>query len=333
MRNLWKRVDALVDAAPSLAAIEAHGLSMLAAQRWRALGREVPSSLGERDRVTTARLLAVPILVERVRSAYDGPIVVVKGPEVASYYPNPGLRPFGDLDLLVPDAAAAQAALERAEFVPVSDPDAYAGKYHRVPLALPGHPLHVELHQHPKWPRGLAPPTDALFRVAVRPQCGLEGVLAPPPAHHALVLAAHSWAHEPLRRLLDLIDIAAVLEDVDRANVRSLADEYGLRRLWSASEAAMDALLGDGGRTFPLRTWARNLPEVRERTVFESHLTRWISDFSAVSPLLAARRIGFTIRRELGLAQGETVRSKLNRTARAIRNARRTRSEHERSLP
>ena len=41
-------------------------------------------------------------------------MVLMKGLEVGAYYPDPGLRPFRDLDLLVDDAERAQQALIEA---------------------------------------------------------------------------------------------------------------------------------------------------------------------------------------------------------------------------
>ena len=95
------------------------------------------------------------------------------------------------------------------------------------------------------------------------------------PAAHAVLLAAH-WAHAPLRRLLDLIDVTVVLESQnDRRLARELAFRCGLGRVWRTTIGAADALLGRSESVSALRIWGRHLADVRDRTVFETHLTRW----------------------------------------------------------
>ena len=59
---------------------------------------------------------------------------------------RPGLRSFGDLDLLTDDAEAAQAALLAAGFQEVFEPEIYEDIHHLRPLWWPGLPLVVELH-------------------------------------------------------------------------------------------------------------------------------------------------------------------------------------------
>ena len=82
----------------------------------------------------------------------------MKGPEVALRYPGPALRGFRDLDLLVPDAPAVQRELLAAGFEPVGLPEKYAAIHHLRPLAYPGLPLLVEVHDRPKWPEHLRTP-------------------------------------------------------------------------------------------------------------------------------------------------------------------------------
>ena len=153
----------------------------------------------------------LPLLLERIRTATEGPLLLVKGPEVARLYPDPALRSFRDLDILVPDAPATQRQLLAAGFQETGDPRLYEQIHHLRPLFWPGLPLLVEVHSSPKWIASLDPPPAAeLIRTAARSQAGPPGVLAPSPAQHALLLAAHAWAHRPLSRLRDLIDIAVV---------------------------------------------------------------------------------------------------------------------------
>ena len=114
--NPWPAVDALIDRAPDLAALQAHRLHLLAAQRWRKQGKLVPPWLADAERGASVQIMLAALVLERVRSTYDGRIVLFKGYEVGQSYPSPSLRPFVDIDLLVDDAERAQAALLAAGF-------------------------------------------------------------------------------------------------------------------------------------------------------------------------------------------------------------------------
>ena len=329
--SVWEAVDRLIDrSGGDLADLRSHRVHLLAARRWRARGETVPPDLEEEERVTAMRVLAAPFLLTRIRAAYDGPMLVLKGPEVAAAYPDPALRPFKDLDLLVPDAPAAQRALLASGFEPVGNPELYRDIHHERPLWLRGQPLMVEIHSAAKWPEGLTgPSTRELFDVAVPSAVDVDGVLALPRSHHAIVLTAHAWAHEPLRRALDLIDVAAMSDGTDGEELRALARSYGVGRAWRTTEAALAALLRDGPRTWPLRLWAGNLLELRERSVFEGHLARWIGEFWSLPARRALRRIGPTVVRELSPAEGESWAAKLERVRLTVRNAALGRSRHD----
>lgn len=331
---VWAAVDRLVDRAPTVADLVSHRLHLLAARRWRATGRPVPPELADLELEATFRVLAVPELLRRVRAAYDGPLIVMKGPELASRYPDRALRPLRDLDLLVVDSDGAQKALLAAGFFLVGDEELYRDIHHLQPVACNGLPLWVELHHAPKWPDSLRPPTvEALLAAAVPARVGTEGFLTLPPGHHALVAAAHSWAHEPLRRVGELLDIALlVAEDEDRAALRRLAREWGIERLWRATLAAVEAIFDDGRTPASLRLWAQNVRRARERTVLESHLSKWLSSWWALPPPRAARATGAALLADLRPESGEEWPAKLRRTQRALRDAFTRRSEHDRAV-
>jgi hypothetical protein len=327
---LWAAVDALVRRAPTLADLRSHRLELFEARRLRALGAEVPPPLLALERSAAVGALAAPVLLERIREAYSGAAIVFKGPEVARLYPSPVLRPYSDLDLLVDEPEAAQAALLAAGFEEVGDPDDYVDIHHLRPLSLPELPLVVELHTRPKWVPGLRPPPVAELFAAALPAGG--GLLRLPPAHHALLLAAHSWAHEPLRRLGDVVDVAAVAGEARPEEIESLAAAWGASRLWGATRRAVDAVLGNAPPSRPLRLWGQNLAQVRERTVLENHLQRWLSDFSVLPPASAGARLPGVLASELLPERAESWAEKLVRAGRAVRNASRPRSEHHHEL-
>jgi hypothetical protein len=328
--RLWEGVDRLVDRAPTAGDLRSHRIEPIAARRLRSRGLEVPEEVLAAERSAAVASLAAPVLLERVRAACEGPVLVLKGPEIAARYPDPALREYKDLDVLVPDAEATQRALLRAGFQPIGEPSLYVGIHHLRPLALRGLPLAVEVHSHPKWPAGLEPPsTEELLAAAVPSSVGVRGVLAPSPAHHGLLLAGHSWAHEPLRRLRDLVDVAATVQGLDRAELRALARSWQVERLWATTAASIDGLFLEGWAPLPLRLWAQNLMKVRERTVLENHLARVLADFWMLPAPHALGELCSVLAAEVCPRPGETWAAKLSRSGRALRNALRRRSEHE----
>lgn len=331
--RLWERVYELLEHAPTIDALQAHGLLHLGVRRWRAIGRPVPRQLEAIDRGPAIAMLTAPVLLRRVRDAYDGRIMVLKGPLVAERYPD-WMRSFTDVDLLVDDAGEAQRALLASGFVEVDEPELFVDIHHLRPLALPGFPLKVELHTRPKCPARIPGTTaGALFESARGGALGHDDLLEPSTPHHAMLLAAHGWGHGPLRSLRDLLDVAVMAQDVEEAELASTARAWGMTRVWATTAGAIDCVLYERARpTLALRSWARHLAEARERTVLESHLEHWVSAFwglpirSAFAEALGA----FTW--ELKPAEGESWGDKLRRSAHAIRRASSSRSEHERQL-
>lgn len=331
--ELWSGVGRLVDRAARVTDLTFHGLHLIAARRYRETGRLVPRSIRDAERLAAITTLVAPIVLQQARNAYDRTMVLMKGPEIAVRYPDPALRPFGDLDLLVPDAAEAQRALIAAGFRPDGSPERYVGIHHLQPLRWPGSPLVVELHDRPKWIDGLRPPSRAeLLASALPGSTGVAGVLALAPDLHALVIAAHSWAHSPLGRLVHLVDVAAVTQGLDRSELRRRAAQLGLKRVWDTTIAATDCVLGEAATPWALRLWARNLVAARERTVLESHLGCWLPPWWALDTRAALGASAFTASRELGPHGGEPWRRKLRRTAYAFRDAGRRLSDHHRAL-
>jgi len=330
---IWAAVDRLIDLAPSIHDLRRHGLQLLAAERWRQLGRPIPEQLRHDDQLAAAVTLTAPLVLERVRAAVSGPVVLMKGPEIAALWPAPQLRPYSDVDLLVEDAAEAQRTLLAAGFRPVGDPRLYVDIHHLRPLLAPGLAVAVEVHDRPKWIDGLdVPPTADLLAAAVPSTVGPRGIQTLPPREHALVLTAHSWAHVPLARISHLLDVALVSRLSEPDELRALAREWGLERAWAATDSAADALFLGARRTLPMHTWARNLARANERTVLESHLEHWLAGFAAL-PLRKALGAGTqALATETRPAPGERWRIKLRRVRQALRSPFVALSDHRRAL-
>lgn len=332
-RELWSAVDGLIDRAPDLDELRAHRLTLLAARRWRHLGKQVPEEFVRAERLAQAVALTTPLLLGSIRQATDGPILVMKGPEVAARYPSPLLRPYGDVDLLVPDAAATQRALVSAGFREVGNPALYRDIHHLRPLHMPNSPLVVEIHHTPKWiGRRRAPGTGELLAAAQSSSLA-DGILTLQPAHHAVLLAVHAWAHEqPVVHLLSVIDVAAMAGAADLAEADAVALRWGVSRLWRTTIAIADALFADAPEPWALRLWARNLSATRDRTVLESHLQRWLSSFSALPPGAALAETLSTMSRDVRPEAGESWRTKTARSGLAVRNAFQSKSRHDEAL-
>lgn len=330
---VFRRLHELLDNAPSLHDIEQHRLLLVAARRRRELGLEVPPRMVAAERMAAAGTMAAPVLTAKVRRALDGPMLIMKGAEVAHHYPDPALRSYGDLDLVVPDAERSQRQLLDAGFELCGEAWVYEGIHHLRPLRAPGLPLLVELHHEPKWIDRLEPPSvHELLELGVPAPHLCDGVLVLPPAPHALVMAAHTWGHYPLTPLRDLFDIAIVARRADPEEIERLAEAWGLARVWRTTSRATDFLFGDGPRPGSMRIWARHLADVRERTVLESHLQRWLAGLWALPSQQALSSFSAAVASDLRREGDERWSAKLERTRRALGAAFARKSHHDSAL-
>lgn len=329
---IWESVDRLIDKSPELSDLRAHGLQLLAARYWRSLGQPVPVDLVSEELWAALRNRAARTLLEKIRATCEGPIILIKGPAIGVYYSDPALRPFHDLDLLVSDADAAQRALLAAGFEPSPAELHPETTHHLRPLRMPEIPLYVELHRYPKWIDGLPPPSlDELLAGAEPAALGVDGILTLTPSHHALVVTAHLWAHDPLVRLLRVVDAAVLAEAADRQELDTLAAAWRMTKPWNATIAVARSLLYDEKPPWALRIWARHVPAVREATVVDLQLGRLLSAFSVLPAHRAMGTLGKALRGDLRPLPNESWRRKLERTAEQLRRPSMRGSEHVRS--
>jgi len=327
---VWDRVDALVDRAPTIDSLLAHRLHLVAARVWRSRGWTLPPELEAEAR--RAGMIAMPAypLLERACAAYDGKLMLMKGAEVAAHYRHPSDRYFCDLDLLADDASAAQRALIEAGFVECGDPENYEHQQHLSPLVWPGVPLFIEVHRRPNSPAWLPPPpVDEILKLSVPSATGVEGLLAPDPAAHALLLVAHSWAQAPLRRLADLLDVAALVGEDGRRRAAELARRWGWEGMWQVAASAGDAVLSNGAWPASLRVWARHLTQTRDRTVLEEHITRIAAPACALPVSAVPGAVATAIRLTATRREDERWSHKLKRSGLALAHAFMPRSRHD----
>jgi hypothetical protein len=277
-------------------------------------------------------LTSIPLL-RRIRDLVDGPVVLVKGPEVACLYPGRA-RSFGDLDLIVGESRALHQALMKDGFVEVDYPeDDFTDYRHLHPLQAPRVWLQVEIHVRPIVPEGYRPPSlDEIVEASVPSALGVEGISAPHPVHHALMLASHGWDdHEPLGSLRDLIDVAAVSQHTTESDLARTARAWGIQRIWRTTHGATAALLAGDRPTAALRLFGRHLTDVRERTVLDNHLWRWFRPFWELPFHRALLAFPALLRKELLPDPGESWRDKLRRVGLGILHPSRSMSLHTES--
>ena len=325
---LWRAVDRLL-ARAEVGGVLAHGVAPLAAYRLRRLGEPVPAALQPYEQLARmATLTAIPLL-RRLRDLADGPLVLVKGAEVASLYPGLA-RSFGDIDLLAVEGRALHTALKQEGFVESAYPDDFSEYRHLHPLQAPRVWLEVEIHVRPIVPDGYRPPPLAeVVEASVPSAVGVEGVSAPHPAHHALMLAAHAWDDtEALLSLRDLIDVAAVAQQASDAELSGTARAWGLSGIWETTRRVADALFAGGRRTTALRIYGRHLEAVRERTVLENHLWRWCAPFSELPIHRALLALPAVLGKELRPDPGERWTEKVRRVGLGVLHPQRAMSVH-----
>jgi hypothetical protein len=300
---LWAAVARLVATAASDEDLIHHRLSGLAVRQRRAAGIAVPEALDADARMgDLAEMTSTPLLL-RVREACDAPLILTKGPELARRYPEPAARPYRDLDLVTTDMHAAQSALLAAGFRPLREEPLRPGLQHLDALVSPGLPLALEMHDRPKWPTWAASTApragELLAHSTPADHHGVDGLRTLEPAAHAVVVAAHAWAHRPLRRVLDLIDLGVLLRECDIREAEQLARRWGVERIWRCSARATSDLLAGTRRSVPLRTWAGDLRSVEERGPARGALERWLAPFSERPPLRAVHVAGRAIARDV----------------------------------
>ena len=146
-----------------------------------------------------------------------------------------------------------------------------------------------------------------------------------------LLLAAHAWRGAPFEALGHLIDIVVTRQGVSADDLATQAHAWGVDQLWRNTAAAIDQILtGGGGRA--LASLTRNFDPLRERSVVEAKLAELAAPFYGLPTRAAARATVRQLAHELQRDLGESRRHKLVRTATAIHQIFRPRSERDKFL-
>lgn len=291
--SVWTRVDDIIDRHPDPQALRRHGLLPMAIAHWRRTGRSIPHDLEAERAAAAALLIEADRLVVRLASSLEAPFLVFKGPEVGALYPDPTVRVLSDVDVLVRDADRVHDQLLGAGWHELAGPGVlrwYNDIHQTHPLVVPGLTLPLELHRRPNWPTwGSPPPIDELFEAAQPSAVDVDGALAPSIEHHALLVLAHSWWHQPFERLSQLIDFAVLLGLCDAAVLRITARRWQLEKLLDVAMRTVDSvLLGRGEDPLVIRCCAPHLRHLGRVSPARQQVNRYTASLFVARPADAA---------------------------------------------
>ncbi len=203
--------------------------------------------------VQARKVLAGESVLSSLGARSSGPLVLMKGLEVAQLYPSPAQRPFRDLDLLLTDAPPIWASLVAQGYLPTDQP--LGLRFHHLPaLDHPRGLIGLDLHTRPNVPGWAALDADRLLATAEPSRTGISGIQRPRDDLHALLLALHGWIGG-FTRMRDLFD-ALLLASVSEVPVEETASALGLARFWRWTvRFAESQLLGrsSGGTALAMR--------------------------------------------------------------------------------
>lgn len=215
--------DGVRDWPGALDVVRSHGVAALVLRSARGLGVALPAEPAGRlheivtDSVAFAMALDTELArVARVLSGAGCRPLILKGPTVArTIYPDPALRPYSDIDLLVPRAETEHAALTLARSGYVERPfqaevarrrraPRSAASFHRLFVDGTGRML-IELHGD-SLQIGIWPAREEHRWRRARPLPGIPDALMLGPEDQLLQLAVHLHRHG-LSRLIWLKDL------------------------------------------------------------------------------------------------------------------------------
>ena len=239
--------------------------------------------------------------------AHSGPIVLMKGLEVAMLYPSPTQRPFRDLDVLVEDPRVRWDRLVQRGFRSNPTRRLDIDHHHLPALEDTTGTLGVEFHHRPNVPLWASIPTEFVIDTAEPSRTGIDGVLRPRDDVHALLMAMHCWegGFTRLRDLFDALLLAASGEASGKVPVEATAASLGLRRFWRVTERLAESqVLGEPARRVPLQRWiVPTKPGIDQRTK-----SRLIAPYTVCNPLKVTAAHARALRLSRDARRGTTSR-------------------------
>ena len=164
------------------------------------------------------------------------PFLVNKGPATARFHPDPNLRPYRDIDVLVPPRLFDRALrlLKKTGFVDLDEkvqPRGFFSRYCREGVNLSGGKGSLDLHHViPPWIWGRRLTFDVLVQTCEEIKIGARQVPAVGRVDGLLATALHLLSDRlhPGRELMIWRDVLAILQHISSADIASRARESRL---------------------------------------------------------------------------------------------------------
>lgn len=212
--------------------------------------------------------------------------LVLKGTHIATYYPHPELREFGDLDLYFFDKHDEADRVAKKELgVSISDKSHHHTKYDYRGVTVESHYDFVNTHY---------PPSNRNYETLLKKQ-------VPSPTFEVLFLLRHMACHFAASRitLRDLVDwtltCRALNDKVDWGRVQDIATEYGMSSFVRALSIVAEHQLGI---SMPLQL-SNGPDDIADRDLFERDIVYGSVEDHAADGI---GRLGWKFRRWNALA-------------------------------
>lgn len=212
--------------------------------------------------------------------------LVLKGTHIATYYPHPELREFGDLDLYFFDKHDEADRVAKKELgVSISDKSHHHTKYDYRGVTVESHYDFVNTHY---------PPSNRNYETLLKEQ-------VPSPTFEVLFLLRHMACHFAASRitLRDLVDwtltCRALNDKVDWGRVQDIATEYGMSSFVRALSIVAEHQLGI---SMPLQL-SNGPDDIADRDLFERDIVYGSVEDHAADGI---GRLGWKFRRWNALA-------------------------------
>lgn len=268
----WNRLEHLIlhhNLAPVISAVP--GIAEMVPERAKRWHRSRINVLGRNIQATKASAQLFSILEKNQIEA-----VSMRGLHLANFlYPDPGLRPMRDVDLLIvpEDREKLITVLQRYGYEP--------NRVLRSQLLYDINNIPFEIHWSFLTPKRYRAALDArLFVAARRKRVTSEGVIFCLPAEHEFLgVVAHAFIHHDLDSLMRLLDIGIFLEQVDLnwEFIMNWCRKIQLSNLFSITLSFVNDLFGLN-RVDHLQPFNLSLPRAPQKTYEAYAATIWGQD-------------------------------------------------------